>query len=50
AEQRARAALAGYDLTIGRITHPSPANPRANKGWEKAISKELETMGIGHRA
>ncbi|MCP3951919.1 MAG: single-stranded DNA-binding protein, partial [Desulfobacterales bacterium] len=47
AEQRARAALAGYDLTIGRITHPSPANPRANKGWEKAISKELETMGIG---
>jgi single-strand selective monofunctional uracil DNA glycosylase len=47
AEQRARAALADYDLPIGRITHPSPANPRANKGWEEVIVKELETMGVG---
>jgi single-strand selective monofunctional uracil DNA glycosylase len=46
AELRARAALAGYDLPIGRITHPSPANPRANKGWEKVITKELKNMGI----
>ena len=47
AEQRAKAALAGYDLPIGRITHPSPANPKANKGWEKFITKELKNMGIG---
>jgi single-strand selective monofunctional uracil DNA glycosylase len=46
AEQRAGAALAGYDLAIGRITHPSPANPKANKGWEKVIVNELEAMGI----
>jgi len=50
AEQRANAALANYDLPIGRITHPSPANPKANKGWEKVITKELKAMGIGHRA
>jgi single-strand selective monofunctional uracil DNA glycosylase len=47
AEQRAKAALAGYDLPIGRITHPSPANPRANKGWEKVITQELKNMGVG---
>ncbi len=47
AEQRAKAALADYDLIIGRITHPSPANPKANKGWEEAITQELKTMGIG---
>jgi len=47
AEQRAKAALADTNLTIGRITHPSPANPRANKGWEKFITQELKAMGIG---
>ena len=50
AEQRANAALAASDLPIGRITHPSPANPKANKGWEKVIFKELKDLGIGHRA
>ena len=50
AEQRARSALSGYDLIIGRITHPSPANPRANKGWEKAISEEFTEMGVKLRA
>jgi len=39
-------ALAGKPLTIGRITHPSPANPRANKGWEPLIEAELEALGI----
>ena len=47
AEQRAKAALTGFDIRIGRITHPSPANPRANKGWEKVITEELKNMGIG---
>ncbi len=46
AEQRAKAALTEFDVRIGRITHPSPANPRANKGWEKVITKELNAMGI----
>jgi len=46
AEQRAKVALADYDLIIGRITHPSPANPKANKGWENFITQELKTIGI----
>jgi len=39
-------ALGGKSQTTGRITHPSPANPRANKGWEPLIETELETLGI----
>jgi single-strand selective monofunctional uracil DNA glycosylase len=46
AEQRARAALAGTDITVGRITHPSPANPAANAGWESLIESELRALGI----
>ena len=46
AEERARVALSDIDVTIGRITHPSPANPRANRGWETLIEKEFVAMGI----
>lgn len=46
AEHRAMAALAGLDVTIGRITHPSPANPQANRGWAGRIEAELSGMGI----
>ena len=43
---RARIALDGGDVKIGAITHPSPANPRANRGWEPIILSELSAMGI----
>ena len=43
---RIKTALAGLDITAGRITHPSPANPRANRGWETIIQKELREMDI----
>ena len=46
AETRARAALGEYDIVIGGITHPSPANPKANRGWRPIIEKELEELGI----
>jgi single-strand selective monofunctional uracil DNA glycosylase len=46
AEARAHEALAGMDVRIGRIAHPSPANPRANRGWEPLIVKEFASMGI----
>ncbi len=46
AADRAKTALSGLDVTIGRITHPSPANPKANKGWEGCILKEFAQMGI----
>ena len=46
AEARARAALDGLDLTLGRVLHPSPANPRANRGWAEAATAELTALGL----
>ena len=46
AETRARHALRDFDIAIGRITHPSPANPKANRGWEAIIEQELKDLGI----
>jgi single-strand selective monofunctional uracil DNA glycosylase len=46
AEGRAREALSGLHVTVGRISHPSPANPRANRGWAPLVTKELASMGI----
>ncbi|WP_372682449.1 uracil-DNA glycosylase family protein [Desulfosarcina sp.] len=47
AEKRIKDALKGMHLKIGRITHPSPANPKANQGWGLQIESELAAMGIG---
>ncbi|MCB9699650.1 MAG: single-stranded DNA-binding protein [Alphaproteobacteria bacterium] len=41
AEARARVALEGLGLRIGRILHPSPASPRANRGWEEQVEAQL---------
>jgi single-strand selective monofunctional uracil DNA glycosylase len=46
AEQRAQAALQGLDVRIGRVTHPSPANPRANRGWSELVRQELTALGV----
>lgn len=46
ARDRALAALAGMDIVVGGVTHPSPANPRANRGWEKVVEKEFADIGI----
>jgi single-strand selective monofunctional uracil DNA glycosylase len=34
------------DRILGRITHPSPANPLANRGWATIIHSELKEIGI----
>lgn len=59
AETRIRTALAaappahggahgrgGPGPEIGRILHPSPASPRANRGWAEAATRELEELGV----
>jgi single-strand selective monofunctional uracil DNA glycosylase len=46
ARQRAAAALAGLDVPIGRILHPSPASPAANGGWAGLAEAELAEQGI----
>ncbi len=46
AERRAVHALAGRDLRIGRILHPSPASPAANRGWAETATAQLKALGI----
>lgn len=47
AEKRATEALAGMrGLSFGRILHPSPASPAANRGWAEAATRQLAELGI----
>jgi single-strand selective monofunctional uracil DNA glycosylase len=46
AAERAQAALQGLPLTVGAVTHPSPANPKANRGWAALVTAELARLGI----
>lgn len=50
ARDRARAALAGHEGTIATILHPSPASPKANRGWAPIIEAELAALGVDVRA
>lgn len=45
AEAAALRALRGTGLPVGRITHPSPANPRANRDWEGIVKTEIKKLG-----
>jgi single-strand selective monofunctional uracil DNA glycosylase len=46
AEDRAREALAGFELRFGRILHPSPASPLANRDWAGTAERELQALGL----
>ena len=46
AEQRARSALAETGLPVGRVLHPSPASPVANRGWAQQAEKQLAALGV----
>ncbi|XP_032939189.1 single-strand selective monofunctional uracil DNA glycosylase, partial [Catharus ustulatus] len=48
AEVRARRELrgAGLDVEVRGIPHPSPRNPRANRGWEGEARARLEELGV----
>ncbi len=46
AASRASAALEGLPVAIGRILHPSPQSPAANRDWAGAAAKELRELGI----
>ncbi len=46
AERRATVALHGSSVCIGRILHPSPASPKANRGWARQCSIELRGLGL----
>ncbi len=46
AEKRARDVLSGSGIRIGRILHPSPASPAANRGWAQQATRELRDLGV----
>ncbi|MEM7674124.1 MAG: single-stranded DNA-binding protein [Verrucomicrobiota bacterium] len=46
AETRAKAALSGLPIKFGRVLHPSPASPVANRGWAPAAEKQLKALAL----
>lgn len=46
AEKRAREALTDFDVRVGLMLHPSPASPKANRGWAEAAARELAALGV----
>ena len=46
AADRARRTLGTDGPRIETVLHPSPASPRANRGWKEQAEKELLAMGL----
>ncbi len=48
ARDRIEKAFAGEDVDfeIGRVLHPSPASPQANKGWAEQAERQFAELGI----
>ncbi len=46
AESRARAAVDGLPVSAGRLLHPSPASPAANRGWRQQAERQLAELGV----
>lgn len=46
AEARLKKVLAGQDVRIGRVLHPSPASPIANRGWAERANQDFEKLGV----
>jgi single-strand selective monofunctional uracil DNA glycosylase len=46
AEKRARSIITTPNVKIGRVLHPSPASPAANRGWAPQANQQLSDLGI----
>jgi single-strand selective monofunctional uracil DNA glycosylase len=46
AEKRARLALEETGIRVAVISHPSPASPKANRGWDRLAAEELAALDI----
>lgn len=36
----------GVDASVGKILHPSPASPAANRGWAEVAERQLGELGV----
>lgn len=43
--QRA-AGITASKARVGRVLHPSPASPAANRGWAEAAERQLKALGV----
>ncbi len=50
ATKRAEEVFQSSPLKLGRILHPSPASPAANRDWKGLATRQLETMGVWSQA
>jgi single-strand selective monofunctional uracil DNA glycosylase len=46
AQARAASALAGVNVRVTTVLHPSPASPRANRGWANEAETDLLKAGV----
>jgi len=46
AAKRAEMVFDQGGVKLGRILHPSPANPTANQNWAVTVTRQLEDLGV----
>ncbi len=46
AEKQIKNVLVNMSARAGKILHPSPANPSANRGWKETVLVQLREQGI----
>jgi single-strand selective monofunctional uracil DNA glycosylase len=46
AKKRGELVAAGTSVQVGQILHPSPASPKANRGWAKIATEEMIELGV----
>lgn len=46
AEKKAKHVLGDANVSFGRVLHPSPASPAANRGWAEQATAQLRALGL----
>jgi single-strand selective monofunctional uracil DNA glycosylase len=46
AARRAEQVFPRGQLKLGRILHPSPASPAANRNWGTVVARQLRELGV----
>ncbi len=46
AQRRAAEVFTDGEPRLGRILHPSPANPTANRNWAAVVTRQLQSLGV----